>query len=77
MIETACLQCGTAAGSSLATFCRRCGLPYGERPRDDVELPTCPICYRAVDDDGRIPSLERHTRRRQRLDCSGLPYAKP
>jgi hypothetical protein len=60
MIETACLQCGTAAGSSLATFCRRCGLPYGERPRDDVELPSCPVCYRTVEDDGRLPSLERY-----------------
>jgi hypothetical protein len=60
MIETACLQCGTAAGSSLATFCRRCGLPYGERPRNDVELPSCPVCYRTVDEDGRLASLERY-----------------
>lgn len=60
MIETACLQCGTPAGSSLATFCRRCGLPYGERPRAYVELPSCPICYRTVDEDGRLPSLD-HT----------------
>jgi hypothetical protein len=60
MIETACLQCGTAAGSNLATFCRRCGLPYGERPRDDVELPSCPVCYQTVEDDGRLPSLERY-----------------
>jgi hypothetical protein len=59
MIETACLQCGTPAGSNLASFCRRCGLPYGERPRPDAELPMCPICYRTVDDDGRLPSLER------------------
>jgi Zn-finger nucleic acid-binding protein len=57
MIETACLQCGTPAGRSLASFCRRCGLPFGERPRSDVELPSCPICYRVVDDDGRLPSL--------------------
>jgi hypothetical protein len=60
MIETACLQCGTPAGRSHANFCRRCGLLYGEPPRADVELPACPICYRAVDDDGRLPSLERH-----------------
>jgi len=60
MIETACLQCGTPAGSSRASFCRRCGLPYGEPPRGDIELPACPICYRTVDDDGRLPSLERH-----------------
>jgi hypothetical protein len=57
MIETACLQCGTPAGSNLASFCRRCGLPYGEPPRDDVELPSCPICYETVEDDGRLPSL--------------------
>jgi hypothetical protein len=57
MIDTACLQCGTPAGSSLASFCRRCGLPFGERPRADVELPSCPICYRTVDDDGRLASL--------------------
>lgn len=60
MIDTACLQCGTPAGRGLATFCRRCGLPYGDRPPDHVELPSCPICYRAVDDDGRLPSLDRH-----------------
>lgn len=59
MIETACLQCGTPAGNSQATFCRRCGLPYGERPRADVELPSCPVCYQTVEDDGRLPSLER------------------
>jgi hypothetical protein len=60
MIETACLQCGTPAGSSLASFCRRCGLPFGKPPNEDVELPNCPICYRTVDDDGRLPSLERY-----------------
>jgi hypothetical protein len=59
MIETACLQCGTPAGSSVASFCRRCGLPYGEPPRADVELPSCPICYQSVEEDGRLPSLER------------------
>ena len=59
MIETTCLQCGTPAGSSKGSFCRRCGLPYGERPRDNVELPACPICYRTVDDDGRLPSMDR------------------
>ena len=31
---------------------------YGDAPRDDAELPTCPICYRTVDDDGRPGSLE-------------------
>jgi len=60
MIETACLQCGTPSGNSRASFCRRCGLPYGEPPREDVELPACPICYRTVEDDGRLESLERY-----------------
>ena len=57
MIETACLQCGTAAGR--ATFCRRCGLPYGQPPRADAELPMCPVCYQTVADDGRLPSIDR------------------
>ncbi len=63
MLDTACLQCGTAAGRSLASFCRRCGLPYGRRPSANVELPICPTCYQTVDDDGRLPSLERYGRR--------------
>lgn len=54
---TACLQCGTPVTSATATFCRRCGLPYGAPPRADAELPTCHVCYRTVDDDGRLPSL--------------------
>jgi hypothetical protein len=51
-----CLQCGMAAPSPDITFCRRCGLPFGTQPRSDATLPTCPVCYRTVDDDGRIPS---------------------
>jgi hypothetical protein len=35
-------------------------LPYGEAPRADVELPACPICYQTVEDDGRLPSLDRY-----------------
>jgi hypothetical protein len=58
MIETACLQCGMPAAQGRGTFCRRCGLPYGEPPRADAELPTCPVCYATVDDDGRLPSLD-------------------
>jgi hypothetical protein len=58
MIAVSCLQCGTPAVRIDATFCRRCGLPYGEPPRHDVELPTCHICYETVDDDGRLPSLD-------------------
>ena len=57
MIALACLQCGTPAIRDTATFCRRCGLPYGEPPRADAELPSCPICYLTVDDDGRTSSL--------------------
>jgi hypothetical protein len=59
MLATACLQCGTPAASGAATFCRRCGLPYGAPPRDDVELPVCHVCYRSVDEDGRLASLDR------------------
>jgi hypothetical protein len=59
MLATACLQCGTPAAGPSATFCRRCGLPYGAPPRADVDLPSCHICYRTVDDDGRLDSLDR------------------
>jgi hypothetical protein len=59
MLALACLQCGTPAARSDATFCRRCGLAYGEPPSAFVELPVCPICYVTVDDDGRLPSLDR------------------
>ncbi len=58
MIGTACLQCGTPAANAASTFCRRCGLPYGAPPRADVELPSCHVCYRTVEDDGRLPSLD-------------------
>lgn len=55
MLAAACLQCGTPATG--ASFCRRCGLPYGAPPRADAELPSCHLCYRTVEDDGRLPSL--------------------
>ena len=58
MIATVCLQCGTASDTGRGAFCRRCGLPYGEAPRLTAELPSCPVCYRTVDDDGRLPSLD-------------------
>lgn len=58
MIATVCLQCGTPAAGN-GSFCRRCGLPYGETPRAEAELPSCPVCYRTVDDDGRLPSLSQ------------------
>ena len=52
----ACLQCGTPAPNPDLPFCRRCGLPFGAEPRSDATLPTCPVCYRTVGDDGRLPS---------------------
>ena len=58
MIANVCLQCGTPSAQGRGTFCRRCGLPYGQPPSPTAELPSCPICYRTVDDDGRLPSLE-------------------
>ena len=57
----ACRQCGTPSGGS--SFCRRCGLPIGAPPRKDVELPSCHVCYRTVDDDGLLPSLDRPAQR--------------
>ncbi|HEY7590457.1 MAG TPA: hypothetical protein VH723_05650 [Candidatus Limnocylindrales bacterium] len=63
MAAVACLQCGTPSNGSGSTFCRRCGLPYGAPPRADVELPTCPVCYRTVEDDGRLASLDQPGRR--------------
>jgi hypothetical protein len=51
-----CLQCGMASPAPDITFCRRCGLPFGAEPRADATLPSCPICYRTVGDDGRLPS---------------------
>jgi hypothetical protein len=53
--SSVCLQCGMIAGDQV-TFCRRCGLPVGAEPRATAALPTCPICYVTVDDDGRIAS---------------------
>jgi hypothetical protein len=51
-----CLQCGTAAPTPDITFCRRCGLPFGDEPRSNATLPSCPSCYQTVGDDGRLPS---------------------
>ena len=51
-----CLQCGMIAGQDVS-FCRRCGLSIGAEPRKTATLPTCPVCYVTVDDDGRIASL--------------------
>ena len=57
-LALACLQCGTPAARADATFCRRCGLSYGAPPSALVELPSCPICYMTVEDDGRLASLD-------------------
>jgi hypothetical protein len=51
-----CLQCGTVARRSGVAVCGRCGLGFGERPRDDAALPACPVCYRDADPDGLLPS---------------------
>jgi Zn-finger nucleic acid-binding protein len=58
-----CLQCGMMAASADIAFCRRCGLSIGAAPRANAELPTCPICYATVGDDGRLPSLQSAGRR--------------
>ena len=51
-----CLQCGTTSNQDRAVVCRRCGLRFGDEPRRDATLPTCPICYLTVGDDGLTPS---------------------
>ncbi|HVA85386.1 MAG TPA: hypothetical protein VNF73_03595 [Candidatus Saccharimonadales bacterium] len=51
-----CLQCGVVAARGDLTFCRRCGLPYGEPPPPNATLPSCPICYREMEPDGRLPA---------------------
>lgn len=59
----ACLQCGLPASRPDATVCRRCGLPFGAPPRQDAPLPSCPVCYRTSDDDGRFESRAHPGRR--------------
>ena len=59
MIGTVCLQCGTPSDNGAGPFCRRCGLPYGQPPRADRRAAELPGLLRTVDDDGRLPSLER------------------
>lgn len=51
-----CLQCGTVARRPGVAVCARCGLRFGDRPREDAALPACPVCYREVDADGLIAS---------------------
>lgn len=58
-----CRQCGTPAPRPDAAICRRCGLRYGEAPRADAALPSCPVCYREADPDGLIESRAAPGRR--------------
>lgn len=58
-----CLQCGMIAAAGNVAFCRRCGLPIGAPPRWDANLPSCPLCYQTVGDDGRIESFRSAFRR--------------
>lgn len=58
-----CLQCGTLARRPGVAVCGRCGLGFGERPRDDAALPACPVCYREADPDGLLPSPSVPARR--------------
>jgi len=51
-----CLPCGLASNRVEATFCRRCGLQYGAPPAAFADLPSCPVCYREADEDGRFAS---------------------
>ncbi|HYN47759.1 MAG TPA: hypothetical protein VER83_02770 [Candidatus Nanopelagicales bacterium] len=58
-----CLQCGTLARRPGVTVCGRCGLAFGERPREDATLPSCPVCYREIAPDGLIASPAAPPRR--------------
>ena len=58
-----CLQCGTTANGQGAVVCRRCGLRFGAEPPATAKLPTCPVCYVTVGDDGRIESAAGTKRR--------------
>lgn len=52
-----CLQCGTTSNRPGAQVCRRCGLRFGDAPPAAGRLPSCPICYQTVDNDGRMAAL--------------------
>lgn len=58
-----CLRCGQDAARPEATFCRRCGLPFGAEPAPLDDLPACPVCYVEPGQDGRYPSAADRTRR--------------
>jgi hypothetical protein len=58
-----CLRCGLDAPRPEATFCRRCGLPFGAEPAPLDDLPACPVCYQEPGPDGRHPSAADRIRR--------------
>ena len=58
-----CLQCGMVAAGPDVSFCRRCGLPIGAAPRAAAALPSCPMCYATVGDDGLLVSFRQRTAR--------------
>lgn len=58
-----CLQCGTTSNADRAVVCRRCGLRFGDEPRRDAQLPSCPTCYVTVDDDGLTASFRNRFQR--------------
>jgi hypothetical protein len=58
-----CRQCGAFQPSGSVTFCRRCGIPFGDAPSAEARLPSCPVCYLTVDDAGLLASLAGSPRR--------------
>jgi hypothetical protein len=54
IMTRSCRQCGRAPSRPEATICARCGIRFGEPPRADAELPSCPICYTTVAEDGLL-----------------------
>jgi len=52
-----CRQCGATQPNPSVAFCRRCGITYGSAPSAQATLPSCPVCYQTVADDGLLPSL--------------------
>lgn len=59
-VAKSCRQCGRGPSRPEATICARCGIPFGDAPRADAELPTCPVCYTTAPDDGLLPALAGH-----------------
>ena len=61
--SSSCRQCGAIQPSTTVSFCRRCGIPYGAAPSVEARLPSCPVCYQTVDDQGLLPPLGGSGRR--------------